>query len=273
MNPTPRSLIAIVLTAASLCSAPATAQSLSDRYWFELGGYFPAVDSKARVSSDGTAGTDVDFEKDLDLDHHETLPAFSAGARIGHSFRVTLEYYSLDRKGSTDLSRNIVFDDVTYPVSGTVSSNFNSDVYRATVGWSFVRKPNYEFGAAIGFHGTEFEIGLSGNGTVNGTPGQFESRRRKLFAPVPTIGLYGAYEVAPNLELGGNLDWLSLRIGDYDGRLLNTEAKLTYRVMKNVGLGIGYRYVDYRVDVKKPDWTGRLTYQFHGPTVFVQAGF
>lgn len=273
MNQTQRSLIAVVLTGAGLWSGPAAAQSLEDRYWIELGGYFPSVDSSIQVSSDNTVGTDVDFEKDLHLDDHQTLPSFAAGARIGRNWRVTAEYYSLDRKRTANISRNIVFDEVTYPVNGEVSSKFNADIYRFTAGWSFLHKDNYELGVALGFHGTEFEAKLEGNGTVNGVPGQFESRRRKVFAPLPTIGMYGTVQIVPHLELGGNFDWLSLKLGAYDGRLLNTEAKLTYRVMDHVGLGVGYRYVTYRVGVDKDDWTGRMKYQFHGPTVFVMAGF
>jgi opacity protein-like surface antigen len=275
MNPTQRSLLVILLTSAGLGSAPAAAQSHENNFWFEGQAYFPKVDSSVMVSSitDNTIGTDIDFEKDLDLDDRQTLPSFSAGARIGKSFRVVLEYYSLGRKASTTLNRNLVFDDVTYPVAGTVQSRFDTDVYRFSIGWSFARKENYEFGAALGFHGTEFLTTLEGNGTVNGVPGQFESRRHKVFAPLPTIGVYGSYQIAPHVELGGNFDWLGLKVGDYDGRLVNAEAKLSYQVMKNVGIGVGYRYVDYRLDVKKTDWVGRLKYDFKGPTVFAVIGF
>jgi hypothetical protein len=90
---------------------------------------------------------------------------------------------------------------------------------------------------------------------------------------LPTLGLYGDFEVAPGFVLGGNIDWLKLKVGDYDGRLLNFEAKASYQVIKNVALGVMYRSVDYRVDATKPEWTGRLTYKFHGPAVFLRAGF
>jgi len=90
---------------------------------------------------------------------------------------------------------------------------------------------------------------------------------------MPTIGLFASYEVMPRLTLGGRLDFLSLGIDDYDGRLINAQAQLAYRFMKNIGAGVMYRYVDYRVDVEKERYTGRLTYSFSGPALFIEAGF
>jgi len=50
-------------------------------------------------------------------------------------------------------------------------------------------------------------------------------------------------------------------------------AALDWRFAKNVGAGVGYRYVDYRVDATKSDFTGEVKYAFKGPTIFVNVGF
>jgi hypothetical protein len=270
-----RALTAIALTGAALLAAPACAQGLDDKYWAEVGFYWPKVDTTIQVSSvtNSTIGTEVDFEDDLDFGDGEGLPSFTAGARLSRRFLVVGEYYSLGRSSETTLARDIVFDDVTYPVSATVSSEFDSSIYRFSVGYSFVRKPNMELGGAIGLHATDFGVALEGMGTVGGSTTQIVSRRREALAPLPTIGIYGTYEVAPRVELAGNVDYLSLSLGDYDGRLVNAQASVSYRVFKNVGVGVMYRYVDYRLDVEKEDWVGRLTYQFSGPAVFLIAGF
>lgn len=34
-----------------------------------------------------------------------------------------------------------------------------------------------------------------------------------------------------------------------------------------------WRYVNYRVDVDKDNWAGRMKYRFSGPAVFMQVGF
>jgi hypothetical protein len=87
------------------------------------------------------------------------------------------------------------------------------------------------------------------------------------------VGLYLAWEPAPKISVAGRFDWLSLSIGDYSGRLLNTEASVAFRVQKHIDFGVMYRRVDYEVKVRRDDWDGKVRYTFHGPALFVQFGF
>ena len=276
MTPATRTLIALLATGAALHAAPAAAQGMDDNYWLEVAFYWPSVDTSLQLNSttNNTIGTDVDFESDLNLDKGEALPALEAGARLGRNWRLTAEYFALGRSGEASLSRNIVVEDVTYPVNAVVNSEFDSDVYRFSVGYSFVRNDSVELGGAHGLHATDFTVSLTGLGSVNGSPvATTQTRAKDFLAPLPTIGLYGNYEVAPGFVLGANVDFLSLKVGDYDGRLVNAQVELSYQVARNFAIGANYRYVDYRVDVEKDTYTGRLTYQFNGPSVFVRAGF
>ncbi|OHT20601.1 outer membrane beta-barrel protein [Edaphosphingomonas haloaromaticamans] len=269
------SLIAASLAGSTFATAPAAAQALQDHFWIETSAYWPRVDTSVRLSStrSGAQGTSIDLESDLALDKHETLPAVFAGVRLGSNFSIGGEYYSLSRKGSNVISRDIVFDDITYPASARVSTKFSTDVYRLTLGYAFIRKENFELGAALGLHATRFKVRLDGETSIGDQSANVEGRRHDFLAPLPTLGLFTAFEVAPRLTLNGRIDYLSLKIDDYDGRLINTQASISYRALKNVGIGATYRYVDYRVDVEKQRWTGRVSYKFKGPAVFLQFGF
>jgi len=270
-----RALTALTLAGAAMAAAPAAAQNIDDNFWLTAEFYWPKVDSTVQISSvnNPTVGTEIDFEDDLNLDHGEALPSFEAGWRISNRFRLVGEFYKLGRSAETTLSRDLVFDDVTYHANATVAGEFDSSVYRFSVGYSFIRKDNAELGAAIGLHATDFAVGLSGQATIGNSSATAQARRKEVLAPLPTIGLYGAIEIAPRVQLGGNIDYLSLGIGDYDGRLVNFEAKVSYRIFKNFDAGVGYRYVDYRLDVTKEEYEGRLTYKFSGPLIFLTAGF
>lgn len=262
------------LLASSLLSAPANAQALQSRYWVEASAYWPNIDTTVNISSNnGRHGTDIDVESDLNLRDRKTLPAFLAGARIGDRFTVIGEYYGLDRSGSASVTRDITFDDVVYPAGARVDSSFKSDVYRVAVGYSFIRRENMELGAAIGLHATSFEAKLSGEGQVGDLPTQTQRRNRDLLAPMPTIGVFGGYQVTPRLTVSGRADYMSLSAGKYDGSILNAEARATYRVWKNVGVGAMYRYVDYDFAMEKTRWTGQLDYKFSGPALMLQAAF
>ena len=215
-----RALSALILTGAALAAAPASAQNIDDNFWVTAEFYWPKVDSTVQISSvnNPTVGTEIDFEDDLNLDHGEALPSFEAGWRISNRIRLVGEYYKLGRSAQTTLSRDLVFDDVTYHANATVAGEFDSSVYRFSAGYSFVRNDSAELGASLGLHITDFTVGLAGQATIGNATATAQTRRKDVLAPLPTIGLYGAVEIAPHVQIGGNIDYLSLSIGDYDGR-------------------------------------------------------
>jgi hypothetical protein len=268
------SFTGIAGSAALLFASPsAIAQTVGDNYWLEVSVFLPKVDSEIQVSSTTSSapGTKIDLESVLGLDKHEALPAISGGLRLSRNIVVVLDYYAVGRNSTKTLARDIVIEDVTYPVGGEVRSGFDSDIYRLTVGYSFIHNEKVEIGAAIGVHATNFEASVSGNGQIAGTPVQSEVRRQEFLAPIPTLGLYGSTELAPGLTLSARVDYLSLKIDDYDGSLLNTQAAIAYRVFGNVAIGAMYRFVDYKVDVEKERYTGRFEYKFMGPSLFLRA--
>jgi hypothetical protein len=158
-------------------------------------------------------------------------------------------------------------------VNGSVTAGFDTDIYRFTVGYTFVRNETLEVGAAIGLHATNLDFSISGQGSAGGAPVSSQVRRKDFLAPMPTVGLYTTFEVMPRVTINARADYLSLGIDDYDGSLLNAQASVSYRVMDNVGIGVGYRYVDYDLDVTKPNVIGTFDYQFWGPSLFIEAGF
>lgn len=252
---------------------PAMAQALGHRYWIEVSGYLPGVDTEASVSRPGAPGTTLDFESDLDLEDSKLLPTVSAGARLGARFVVTADYFALDRESSAALGRDIVFDGATYPVGVTVEGAFDSNIYRFTVGYLLLRGETAELGAAIGVHATDFGVGLTGAAQVGGALFQAERRHRTFLAPLPTVGIFGTLDLGSGFAASGRADFLSLSVGDYDGGVLNLQAALAYQVARGVEIGAGWRYVDYDLDVTKEAFTAALDYHFSGPALFVRFGF
>lgn len=261
--------------AAALLAAPAAAQQAEDESWVKVSAFIPSVDTRVSVARPGDEAftTLIDLESDLDLSDRDVLPAAALGTRLGENWRIEGEFFTLGRRGVKTLERDIIFDGVTYPVSASIESEFSSDTYRLSIGYSFIREENYELGAAVGAHVTGFTIALEGEGTVGGVSGSTQVRRREVLAPVPTLGLYGNYRPAPRLNLVGRVDYLSLKIDDYDGRLLNLEAGASYEVIKNLRLGALYRLVDYRLEIEKDTYSGLIEYDYNGPMIFVEFAF
>lgn len=263
-------LFAIAPVSAAI-AAPAAAQQLTDKAWLQTGAYFAKVDSSVQLNATNIVGTEIDFEGDLEMKDRQILPSLSGGVRLGsHGWLINADIYSLRRSGNASINRNIVVEDVTYPAGAAIQSRFSSTTYRIAIGNSFLRGADYELGAALGLHLTNFDVSISGQGFVGASAASTQVRRQEVLAPLPTLGLYGSFSPAPGLRLGGRVDYLKLKISDYKGGLTAAEASIAYRIHKNVGIGAMYRYVDYTLDVTKERWNGSIDYQFSGPIIFLE---
>jgi hypothetical protein len=263
----------VLAALAVLVPSAAQAQSADKRFWLQGMVYRPSIQTTAEVSVPGNDGSSVDFEETFRFPRRETLPSFTAGARLGRNWRMIGEFYSLDRQRTAILDEEVKFDGVTYPVDAEVTARLGSDIYRFTVGYSFINNPKFEMGASLGAHVTSFIVALEGEATVGGTTTPLEATRRRLLAPLPTAGLYAEWRPMDRLVIGAKADSLSIKIDDFRGRLLNLQASASYEVIDNLAIGVAWRRVRYRIDVDREDWTGQLRYRFDGPAAFLEWRF
>lgn len=267
------STFAAVTPAAAQTAAPALNQSV----WLQLGALRASADSTARLDRPGSgqAGTDVNLERDLGLSDRRTLGSMLLGWRSPTGWRGELEYFALSRQArSRVLASDIRWGDTVYPASVDVDSTVDSKVMRIGAGYSYLRTPNAELGVVAGLHVTRFNVTLVGEGQV-GDSGPITVRREHKSAtvPLPTIGAFGTWGLSPSWLLAARADVLRLKLRGYDGRLVNVSADVIYRLTPNVGLGGGYRLVDYRLSGSRSDYTGRFEYRVAGPQVFLDLGF
>jgi|EndMetStandDraft_4_1072995.scaffolds.fasta_scaffold26911_3 hypothetical protein len=261
--------------ALAVLAAGASAEAPTDQFWAGLEYFYPTISSTAHIDATATArpGSSISLEDELDLSDRKGTPYVNLGMRLGDAWRLEFEYYSLKRSANKTLTRTINWGDTTFPVGANLTSQFDSTIYRITGGWSFVKNQQAEAGVGFGLHITDFTTQLSGQGTgvLSGTG--FQREAHDALVPLPTVGLYGTYVVTPQVMLRGRVDFLSLKYQDYDGRLLNWMVAVDWRFSKNVGAGLGYRYVDYKLEATKTDFTGEVKYTFKGPTIFINAAF
>ena len=269
----------LAVASAAMLSAPAFAERPNDRFWAIGGAFFTTSNSNLRLDNValGSIGTTVDLETDIGLPVHKTLPYGLAGLRLGKAFRIEGEYFKLNRTGNRSLDKSITIGDTTFNAQANVAGLLESTTYRVAVGYSPLLTDKAEAGVALGFHITDFRVQFIGAGSVSSGSGIVTSalaaEERSQLAPLPTISGYGTYALSPVFALHGRADWLSLKIGDYSGSLVELQGNVTARVIKNVGIGGGYRYTNYVFKAHKNDFSGRLQYEFRGPVVFLEVAF
>lgn len=263
--------IVFILLAVAV-GAPAEANTGNDRGWIELGLYQPTVDSLVQIGNDqtGQSGTILDLESDLNLKRRKALPSMSAGLPITKSIDLVVDFYQLSRRNSTQIDEEVDYDGVIYPINATLETEFNSTIYRVAASYNAIDTATLKVGISLGAHLTDFKTSIGGDITNPDGSVQFVRRQRKLLAPLPTLGISASIEVTPKVSLSGRIDALSLKIGDYKGRLVNSQIAAAYRIGRSWDVGVMYRYVDYRLKVRKEDWVGDVQYDFRGPAVFLR---
>jgi hypothetical protein len=240
--------------------------SLRDKWNIQVGIFAPKINTTARLDDATTGtGTSVSFENDLGLADRKVSGTFLASVRLGEWWKLEAEYFSLQRSNSQTLNRTIVWGGDTFPVNTAVNAEFNSDTYRLSGGYAFVRDGQSEFGATFGLHATNISATLSAAGVA--------TRKGEAMAPLPTIGVYGAYALSPNWLLSGRIDYFSMNNDKIDGSLVNINTGAEYRVSRHFGVGAGYRYVDVDLSVTGSNLTVSVISKFSGPTLFAVASF
>ena len=259
--------------AAVLLLVPGIAQAevTGDKVWLDVGAFWASIDSDLRIDNQalGVEGTRIDFENHLGLDKSRTLPKVTGGIRIGKRFRVEGDYFRLARSGELVLLESLRIDDTVYPIGAAVETDFRTDIYRIALGYSLVRNEQGEFGVSAGVHQSrgKFKIqALLLGGTL------LEERRSKSF-PLPNVGLFGNMHLFGPVSLQASADAFQMKAGNYKGSLIDAHLGLEARLLKNAGIGAGYRYAGYKLKADKSDWRGKLSYSYSGPMVYVELAF
>lgn len=266
-----------LLFAALVLALPATAalaQRADNRFYGKAGAFFSNVDSNLRIdSTNGQIGTIIDLESDLGLAQRKALPFGLVGWRFSDNWRAEFEYFKLSREQTRTIDKTLTIGNTVYPVNANLTSGLSTEVFRLGVGYSFARGEDFEVGGILGLHMTNFAVFAEGTGTVGNAGGTQRREARDQLVPLPTLGLYGSYDINDTISIVSRVSYFQLKISDYEGRLLDGSIGLTAYISKNFGVGADFRYVNYRLTADAPDFSGRINYNFYGPFVYVIAGF
>jgi hypothetical protein len=230
----------------------------------QVGAFNADAATTVRLDSNnsGRPGTSFSLEGDLGVDKSKTLPQIDFVWRPSQRHGLEGSYVKLDRSGNRTITGQIVVRDTVFPVNTSVDSRFESEIWRVAYRYSFINDSGNELAVLLGAHYTTLEVGL------NGKTGGSVSENAAVDFPLPTIGLRGGWRFADNLRLAGFAQLLKLKIGDYDGSLVNAQGGVEWAFHPNFYVGLGYNYYKYELDATKDNVKGRFDYRFDGPVLY-----
>ena len=251
----------IVLAFALVVAAPLLAQTTGTvfpRFSVTAGGYMGDFGTDLRVDPgvEGFEGTQLDFERDLGLDDAKTLTRFTLEWRPFRRHTLSGSYFSSARSGSRAIDRQIVFDDVTFPIHIEVNTEIEIDFWEANYTYWARQSPTGGLGIGLGVSG--LEIGAALNARLAQTTAQL-SESVATQVPVPVIGLEGRKLFANRLVGMGRIALLPrVKVSDYEGDAMVAKASLEYQILDALAVGVRYNYfkidgslvdIDFRADL------------------------
>jgi opacity protein-like surface antigen len=262
-----KSLFAVAMLAAVPQLAAAANDPWGAPFNLQVGAFAAEAETKVRLDSSGGAlGTSLSFEGDLGVQDSKTLPTFDLTWRFAKHHALEGSVVSLHRDGTRTLTGQVNWGDITFPVSATVQSKFDSDIVRAYYRYSFVNEPGGEFAVLLGVHYTRLEAVIA-----TATGGQ--SKEAAVDYPLPTIGLRGSARLADNWRVTGFGQILKLKIDEYDGEVINYGLGLEWAYAPNMLAGVGYDYYKYSLVSTKERTRSEFDFRFDGPKLYFGFSF
>jgi len=219
-------------------------------------------------STTGVTGTVLNGEDQFGLDKSDYEPEFEVMVRAGTRNRLWLNYFTLDRDGSTIVQEPISFRDVVLQPGEPLQSELDLRVLSITYGYSFWRSEKLELAATLGIS----SIQIDAQAKV-ATEQVHVNETETAAGPFPTPGIAATWSVSRHFYLDGRVQYLNLHIGNLDGSLGMGELDAIYRFQPNIALALGYTEVKAHVDSTKTTDSGLFNVDSKGPQLFVRVSF
>jgi hypothetical protein len=274
-NPGPRRWRSWLPAAAALLSAAApsvraeSGNPLSDRLNISLGGFLLNTETNLRVDG-ATRGTEIDAERDLGLKDSDRF-RIDAYWRMTPRQKIRLMYFDTDNEATKTLDRELVYNDLVYPVNVEVRAKTETTVTELAYEFTFLRGDMYDLSGSFGIHNLKFSSSLEGE--LNGQPLANLSSASQANGPLPVLGLHGVWRFHEKFYIDAMIQYFSIGVDEYDGSVTDYTASAVWQFSRHWGVGAGWNNFVTKVDVDGERFNGHLRWKYGGARIFVTASF
>jgi len=249
---------------------------LSDNFVLSLGVF--RSDNAFSISADGVVdnGDDrIDFDDGVGVDGSSTLFNGQLRWNFGKQRKWSLwgQYFKNDASGEAVLEEDVEWQDITFREGTFVGAGVKMEIIRVFVGRSLVKNPQHDFGIGAGLHILNLGAFIEGEVFIDDGTTEFQRGDVSKSQPLPNIGTWWNYSPARKWLLHTRVDWISAKVGDYDGTLWNTSVGVNYQAFRHVGFDLSYQYFDLNLKVDSADWLGEVDMRYSGPVLSVTANW
>lgn len=276
--------LGLCAVAFSIASGTTVAQdyeyhpALEDNFDVFLG-YFNS-DNTFKISAENInyetgQNDDTDFGKNLGVDQTSALLNAQLRWKFGSKRKWSLsgQYFKNKASGDATLNKDVEWQDVIFREGSFVGAGVSLAVTRLFLGRSFIKNERSDFGAGIGIHNLDLDTYIEGEILVDDGGTGFHRGTAAESQILPNIGAWYLFSPARKWLLRARVDWISAKIGDYDGTLWNTNVGVNYQFARHFGVDLSYQYFNLNLTVDSSDWKGGVDMTYSGPVVALTANW
>jgi hypothetical protein len=214
----------------------------------------------ARINSESSAGTRVNFKNDLGFPSSTFFPRVNIVLATSQRMQFIFDINNINIRKTAIISKDLRIGNLELPSNTSIRSNFNLFFTNLSYRSSFVSKKHFNFGGLLGLDLHQYILKINNNATG-------ESDKTSFYVWTPLVGLdiYGFLH--KDFFFRGTLNYTALPFHNYDLTQLSFKSYIEYYFIKNFGLGFSYNY--FYSDVRQfSKINGSLKYQIHSISLF-----
>ena len=227
----------------------------------------------------------IDVEDILGVPDSKTVAWGGISWQFARRHSIEFEGFALNRSNSVSDTFDPPFQiGDTFLEDGTITTTYDTAVYRLTYGFSAIRSERSNLQLKAGLHIASMEAGLSISGAVcnpdtvpaepPGCPQAGTGRETEdVTAPLPHFGVSWAYALSPKWAFNVAGMGFAVEINDIDGSIYEFNADFAWRPLRHFGVGLGYRYFTVNIESGGSDLKGEFEFDYHGPAIYIDATF
>lgn len=241
---------------------------LTSKFQLQVGVFFP--DKEIELSASGRigfaeSGDSVDFDEALKLGDSENVGFLAFRWNHGKKWWLEGEYFASEARENFILEEDIEWQDFIFKEGSFVRAGLDVDVARLFFGRKVLDRPETEVSIGFGLHWMELMAFVEGDIESNLGDTDFVRADADTGFPLPNFGVELTHSMSPRWALISRVDWLSVSLDKYSGRMWNVNIGVNFALSKHVGLGARWQYFNLDGSIKNTDWRGRADLIFHGP--------
>ncbi len=242
-------LSTIILFSTTLLQAEET---LPDNMQVRLGGYLLADQATNIGVSRNGGGVNIHLQDLFEMESTTQVFRLDGYYRFTPKHAIEISWYSISNSSQTEENIDFEWGDQNISATGALSTFFDTDIYKVNYLYSFYHTEEVELALGAGLHITTIDTGFSGSYTTDGASDN-SGEDAQVTAPLPVVGFRLVYNIWPELSVKFAADYFFLTFDGYTGALSDTLITVDYRIMRNLGIGVGFNSTRMRLEAELDD--------------------